>query len=125
MAEPLRLYGLKALVTSAGDGVGEAVARTLVKHGAEVLAVDGLNSGVEQLFRSVRGITGYSAERRDPGKIPALVEEAAEKLGAIDVVSNDFPLAPDSASAGPGPDLVGLIESRAEVVMGTCREAVR
>ena len=39
MAEPLRLYGLKALVTSAGDGVGEAVARTLVKHGAEVLAV--------------------------------------------------------------------------------------
>ena len=26
MAEPLRLYGLKAFVTSAGDGVGEAVA---------------------------------------------------------------------------------------------------
>jgi NAD(P)-dependent dehydrogenase (short-subunit alcohol dehydrogenase family) len=124
MAEPLRLYGLKALVTSAGDGVGEAVARTLVKHGAEVLAVDGLNSGVEQLFRSVRGITGYSAELRDPGKIPALVEEAAEKLGAIDILINDFPLAPDSPIAEPGPDLDSLIESRAELVMGTCRSAL-
>ena len=46
MAEPLRLYGLKALVTSGASGIGEAVARTLVKHGADVLAVDGVNSGV-------------------------------------------------------------------------------
>ena len=124
MAEPLRLYGLKALVTSAGDGIGEAVARTLVKHGAEVLAVDGLNSGVEQLFRSVRGITGHSAELRDPGRIPALVEEAAEKLGAIDIVVNDFPLVPESPIAEPGADLDKLIESRADLVMATCRSAL-
>ena len=39
MAEALRLYGMKALVTGAAGGIGEAVARTLIKHGAEVLAV--------------------------------------------------------------------------------------
>ena len=48
MGDPLRLYGLKAIVTNAGGGIGEAVARTLIKHGAKVLAVDSANSGVEQ-----------------------------------------------------------------------------
>ena len=40
MGDPLRLYGLKALVTSGSNGIGEAVSRTLIKHGARVLAVD-------------------------------------------------------------------------------------
>ncbi len=53
MGDPLRLYGLKALVLSGGSGIGEAVARTLTKHGAQVLAVDGKNSGVEQTFATV------------------------------------------------------------------------
>ena len=124
MAEALRLYGLKALVSGAGNGIGEAVARTLVKHGAEVLAVDGLNSGVEQLFRNVRGITGHSAELRDPGRIPALIEEATDKLGTLDILINDFPLAPESPIAEPGRALDDLIESRAELVMTTCRSAL-
>ena len=93
MAEPLRLYGMKALVTSAAGGIGEAVARTLVKHGAEVLAVDGPSSGIEQHFASVRGIHGLATEFGDPDRIPALVEMAAEKLGALDILVNDFPLA--------------------------------
>lgn len=41
MADPLRLYGLRALVTHAADGIGGAVARTPAKHGASVFAVDG------------------------------------------------------------------------------------
>ena len=53
MADPLRLYGLRALVTNAANGIGEAVSRTLVKHGASVLAVDTVNSGVEQHFAAV------------------------------------------------------------------------
>ena len=47
MGAALRLYGLNALVLNAGSCIGEAVARTLVKHGAAVLAVDTKNSGVE------------------------------------------------------------------------------
>jgi NAD(P)-dependent dehydrogenase (short-subunit alcohol dehydrogenase family) len=37
MGDPLRLYGLNALVLNAADGIGEAIARTLVKHGATVI----------------------------------------------------------------------------------------
>ena len=40
MSDPLRLYGLRALVTNAGRGIGEAISRTLIKHGTTVLAVD-------------------------------------------------------------------------------------
>jgi NAD(P)-dependent dehydrogenase (short-subunit alcohol dehydrogenase family) len=124
MAEALRLYGLNALVTSAASGIGEAVARTLVKHGATVLAVDGLNSGVEQHFSSVRGITGFAAELRDPGRIPALIEAAAERLGTIDLLINDFPLQPDAPIAETGPELDKLLETRAELVMTMCRSVL-
>ncbi len=121
MAEPLRLYGLNALVTSGGSGIGEAVARTLVKHGATVLAVDGLNSGVEQHFSSVRGIHGFAAELRDAGRVPDLIEAAVEKLGTIDIVVNEFPLQPETPVAEPGPVLDQLLGARAELIMAMCR----
>jgi NAD(P)-dependent dehydrogenase (short-subunit alcohol dehydrogenase family) len=91
MAAPLRLYGLKALVCNAAGGIGEATARTLVKHGATVLAVDTINSGVEQTFKRVKGIEGYAANLSDATRMPALVEEAVKRLGRFDIVVNDFP----------------------------------
>ena len=78
MAEPLRLYGLNALVLNAGSGIGEATARTLIKHGATVIAVDTTNSGVERHFAAVKGITGLAANLVDPDQMPALVREAAQ-----------------------------------------------
>ena len=51
MADPSRLYGLKALVINAAGGIGEASARTLMKHGASVLAVDTINSGMRAAFQ--------------------------------------------------------------------------
>ena len=50
MGDRQRLYGLNALVLTAGSGIGEAVARTLIKHGASVIAADTSNSGVERHF---------------------------------------------------------------------------
>jgi NAD(P)-dependent dehydrogenase (short-subunit alcohol dehydrogenase family) len=67
MGEPLRLYGLNALITSGGRGIGEATARTLAKHGAKVLAVDTANSGVDRLFGSVKGIDGHVSGLTDAG----------------------------------------------------------
>ena len=124
MAEPLRLYGMKALVTSAAGGVGEAVARTLVKHGAEVLAVDDPKSGVEQHFASVRGIRGLATEFNDPDRIPGLVEEAAGKLGALDILVNEFPLAPATPIGDDEAGLDALLRRRAELIMATCRSAL-
>jgi NAD(P)-dependent dehydrogenase (short-subunit alcohol dehydrogenase family) len=124
MAEPLRLYGMKALVTSAAGGVGEAVARTLIKHGAEVLAVDDPKSGVDRHFASVRGIHGLATEFSDPDRIPALVEEAAGKLGALDILVNEFPLAPEAPMGDDEAGLDALLRRRAELIMATCRSAL-
>lgn len=124
MAEAQRLYGMKALVTSAAGGIGEAVARTLAKHGATVLAVDGANSGIERQFAGVRGIDGYSAETSDAAGIAALVEAAAGKLGTIDIVVNEFLPGTRAPIVDDGPEFGRMLESRAELIMATCRAAL-
>ena len=124
MAEPLRLYGLKALITHAAGGIGEASARTLVKHGARVLAVDTTNSGVEQHFESVKGIDGHSTVLNDATRMPALVEEAVKRLGGIDILINDFPPQMDVPLADGDEKANVLFESRSALVMSICRAAL-
>lgn len=124
MDDPLRLYGLKALVTSAASGVGEAVSRTLVKHGAKVLAVDTINSAVEQHFKSVKGIDGYSANLTDATRMPMLIEEAVERLGGIDILINDFPLHAAAPLNEGDSQLEQLLEVRSDLVMSICRSAL-
>lgn len=124
MADPSRLYGLKALVLNAATGIGEAVSRTLVKHGATVLAVDSMNSGVEQHFKAVKGINGHVGSLTDATRMPALVEEAVDKLGGIDILMNDFPIAADAPLADGDAQLDKLLETRADLVMAICRSAL-
>ena len=80
MADPTRLYGLNALVLNAAGGIGEAIARTLVKHGADVVAVDKSNSGVEQHYSTVKGITGMTARLLDIDAVPETIERAIRLL---------------------------------------------
>ena len=124
MGDPLRLYGLKALVTNAAQGIGEAVSRTLIKHGATVLAVDGANSGVEHHFKSVRGIEGHVANLTDVARMPALIEEALERLGGIDILVNEFPLSGDAPLANDDAQVDKLLNWRADLVMSICRAAL-
>jgi len=124
MGDPLRLYGLTALVTNAASGIGEAVSRTLIKHGATVLAVDTINSGVEQHFSSVKGIDGFSSNLTDAARMPALIEEAVERLGGIDILINDFPLHAESPLSDGDAKLEKLLETRADIVMSICRSAL-
>ncbi|MDH3612722.1 MAG: SDR family oxidoreductase [Gammaproteobacteria bacterium] len=124
MADPLRLYGLKALVTNAASGIGEAVSRTLIKHGATVLAVDTINSGVEQHFASVKGIDGHTANLTDATRMPALIEDAVDHLGGIDILVNDFPLQPGTPISDGDAALDKLLESRADLIMSICRSAL-
>lgn len=124
MSEPARLYGMKALVTQAGSGIGEAIARTLVKHGAEVIAVDGVNSGVEQLFKNVKGVTGKTANLRDPRLMLALVEESVKALGGLDILVNDFSRQPDKPMSAVNEDFQKVLDARADLTMAMCRAAL-
>ena len=89
MADAMRLFGMRAVITNAAGGIGEAIARTLVKHGAEVLAVDTANSGVETHFKSVRGIRGAVLDLFAADGAADLAELAATELGVVDIIVCD------------------------------------
>ena len=124
MADPSRLYGLKALVINAAGGIGEASARTLTKHGASVLAVDTINSGIDQHFKSVKGIDGIAANLTDATRMPALVEQAIEHLGGIDILVNDFPTPTQDPLSDSGVPFKELLENRSALIMSICRSAL-
>jgi NAD(P)-dependent dehydrogenase (short-subunit alcohol dehydrogenase family) len=124
MADPARLYGLKALVINAAGGIGEAVARTLVKHGAKVLAVDTINSGVEQHFKSVKGIEGLSANLSDATRMPALIEAAIDRLGRIDILVNDFPPQIKAPLDDSAEQVQEVLDVRSDLLMSVCRSAL-
>ncbi|MDH3364092.1 MAG: SDR family oxidoreductase [Gammaproteobacteria bacterium] len=123
MGDPLRLYGLNALVLNAADGIGEAIARTLVRHGAKVLAVGTKNSGVARHYARVKGITAMEATLVDPESTPGLIEKAAKKLGGLDILVNNFPLYPDAPLDQVDKKLEHLLQSRAALTMAACRAA--
>ncbi len=124
MGDPLRLYGMKALVTSAASGIGEAVARTLVKHGATVLAADTRNSGVEQHFAAVKGILGHAEDLTDVARMPALIDEAVGRLGGIDILVNEFPLQPDAPLTQRDAALKRLLDARTQLILAICHAAL-
>lgn len=124
MADPNRLYGLRALVTSGASGIGEAVARTLVKYGANVLAADTVNSGIEQHFRSVKGIDGLTANLVDAAKLPGLIDDAVGKLGGIDILVAEFPLQVEAPLADGDAELDKLLERRNALINATCDAAM-
>lgn len=124
MGDPLRLYGLNALVLNAAGGIGEAIARTLTKHGATVFAVDTSSSGVERHYATVKGITGKSAPMTDSDAVPLLIEDAVERLGGIDILVNDFPLQPEAPIQKLDEKLQNLLQSRAALTMAMCNAAL-
>ena len=93
MADAQRLYGLNAVVMAGASGIGEAISRTMVKHGATVLALDSGVSGIDTIYKSVRGAKGVVLPTNvvDIGK--TAVEIAKNELRNIDIVINyiEFP----------------------------------
>tara|TARA_R110002096_G_scaffold23031_3_gene73556 strand:- start:24141 stop:24890 length:750 start_codon:yes stop_codon:yes gene_type:complete len=124
MGDPLRLYGLNAVVLGAAGGIGEATARTLIKHGATVIAADTRNSGVERHFAAVKGITGLSANLTDADEMPALIDAAADQLGGIDILVNEFPITFGEPLGSDQAKLDRLLQSRAALTLSICRAAL-
>lgn len=123
MADALRLFGLRAVVTSAASGIGEAIVRTLVKHGAEVLALDSANSGIETHFNSVRGVRGaiIDANAADVGSRIATL--ASTELGVVDIVVCNFSLYADAPIAdGNDEALTRIVKRKNELVEAICEQ---
>jgi NAD(P)-dependent dehydrogenase (short-subunit alcohol dehydrogenase family) len=99
MADALRLYALKGLVTGAADGIGEAVARTFAKHGAQVLAVDFRDSRIATAFGKVQGISTLATDNNEKSAFDLMVGTVRERLKGLDILVNNFPDLADTSLA--------------------------
>ncbi|MEM8982449.1 MAG: SDR family NAD(P)-dependent oxidoreductase [Pseudomonadota bacterium] len=89
MSENDRLLGLKAVVTGANTGIGDAIARVFAQHQASVLAVDMPDSGVVKRFESVANIDGFECDVSADGATDAVFEEIDRTLGGLDILVNN------------------------------------
>lgn len=95
MADALRLFGLKAVVTGAASGIGEAIVRTFVKHGASVLAIDNEPSGIDKHYEALRAVISVAANIQNEGTVAKISERASSALGGIDILVCNVDSHPD------------------------------
>jgi 3-oxoacyl-[acyl-carrier protein] reductase len=84
----MRLADKVALVTGAGSGFGEGIARTFAREGAKVAVVD-IN---EQAARAVAAAIGGIAIRADVSRrqdVEAAVKATTEAFGGLDILVNN------------------------------------
>lgn len=75
------LEGRVALVTGASRGIGAAVARSLATHGARLVLAS--RSGDDL---GIPGAVARPADVRDPAALDALVKEAVDRFGGLDIL---------------------------------------
>lgn len=80
------LAGRVALVTGAAQGMGASHARRLAADGAHVVVTDRVPSPALDAVAAEVGGTALAADMADPDAVGALVRDAHERLGRLDVV---------------------------------------
>lgn len=87
------LSGKIALVTGASRGIGEAVARLLARHGAEVILSSRKAEACERVAESIRAEGGKAAVMAchigEMDQIDALFQQVREQYGRLDILVNN------------------------------------
>jgi NAD(P)-dependent dehydrogenase (short-subunit alcohol dehydrogenase family) len=90
-----------AIVTGAGSGIGEAIARQLAEQGAMVVAADLNEKAASQVAAAIerdgRTAVGIRQDVSDPVSVKKSVEFALEKFGRLDVAVNNAGITGDLA----------------------------
>jgi NAD(P)-dependent dehydrogenase (short-subunit alcohol dehydrogenase family) len=88
-----RFSGKVAVVTGAGQGVGEAVSRQLAVEGARVLAVDLNLDGAARVADAICADGGeaepFRADMTRPAEVETFIAHAAHRWGRLDILVNN------------------------------------
>jgi NAD(P)-dependent dehydrogenase (short-subunit alcohol dehydrogenase family) len=87
------LEGKTALVSGAGDGLGRSICRKFARHGASVVVGDVDGAAVKDTTAAVEAAggraTGAVTDITDRAQCDALVEQAVNEFGGLDILVND------------------------------------
>lgn len=84
-----RLAGRVALVTGAGQGIGEAIARRFAAEGAQVAGIDRNAETLEQLASTTPAFTPLAVDVTDHVALSRCVEATVTSHGRIDILVNN------------------------------------
>ncbi|HEX4261803.1 MAG TPA: glucose 1-dehydrogenase [Acetobacteraceae bacterium] len=84
----MRLQGKIALITGAGSGFGEGIARRFATEGARVVAAD-LNLAAAERVAAETGGLAVGGDVSVGADVRAMVAAAVDRLGGLDVVVNN------------------------------------
>ena len=111
------LEGCHALVTGASRGIGRVIARHLANHGARVTVHGRDTAALAEVRREIEDAGGtaqaVAADLTDRDRIAALVREAEEGLGGIDVLvanAGGSPSRPQPVEEMRDEDFVAAVE---------------
>src|SRR5438477_385617 len=90
------LEGQVAVVTGAGQGIGEGIARRLAEAGARVAVFDIHEAAAQAVAKEIKGI-GVRCDVSSMASIRDAVGLARRRLGAIDIVVNNAGIAGKTA----------------------------
>lgn len=87
------LQGKVAIVTGAGQGVGEGIARALASEGVDVAALGRTESKLKNTCETLReyGVRAepFSCDLLDTDAIPEIVDTVAERFDGLDILVNN------------------------------------
>lgn len=87
-----KLTGKTALITGAYQGIGEGIARTFARHGANLILLD-ISDELEKLAYDLAGrgyrCTVVKADVRDFAVVQAAIAQAKERENKIDILVNN------------------------------------
>ena len=95
----MNLLGKVAVITGAGSGIGEAIARRFAADGAMVVVSDVNEKAAKSVAGSLAGkAKAYGADVANEGQVSALVDFAVKEFGRLDAMVNN-------AGIGEGTDV--------------------